>query len=289
MTAQLARIQRLFWEAIRFPTGIEDYLKQSGSETRALFDATFAESPEFLRRERLEVYAQGYFFRLLDVLAEMFPLLKWRVGADNFHNLVTDYVLAHPSRSPSLRDLGEALPQFLHTHRLTLERPELPDLCRVELTISKLLDGPDSGLLSAARLFEIPPDAWPALRMRPVPNLVLLRSDWDYCAFSRAQFAEQRPRDPVRPARRAAAEVGLARLDQPSWILVWRKGFQVFTRNVESAEADMLLALGRGETFGDVSTRAERYGIGPERLVAFLGRWLRDELLAQVEQPGLGP
>src|SRR4029077_19404566 len=82
--------------------------------------------------ERLDVYANMYFFRILDALRGDYPKVLAVVGDDAFHNLATDYLQAHPSRHPSLRFVGAALPAFLRGHALAGPRPWLPGLAPLE-------------------------------------------------------------------------------------------------------------------------------------------------------------
>ncbi len=63
--------------------------------------------------ERLAVYNQQYWFRLLTVMQEEYPLLERIVGVREFNKLVTDYLGAHPSKSPSLRHLSDGFVDFL--------------------------------------------------------------------------------------------------------------------------------------------------------------------------------
>jgi hypothetical protein len=63
----------------------------------------------------LELYHRQYWYRLLDSIAEDFPLLIRVMGADRFWALIEDYLLTCSSTSFTLRHLGERLPGFLQT------------------------------------------------------------------------------------------------------------------------------------------------------------------------------
>ena len=49
--------------------------------------------------ERLEIYNRQYWYRVLDALAEDFPVLRAVVGGRAFEQLSIAYLTAHPSRS----------------------------------------------------------------------------------------------------------------------------------------------------------------------------------------------
>ena len=63
-------------------------------------------------RRRLDVYAEGYFARLRDVLAEDFPRSSRMLGPLDFSVLVARYLVRHPSRTPNVAEVGEWLPEF---------------------------------------------------------------------------------------------------------------------------------------------------------------------------------
>jgi len=121
---------------------------------------------------RLDVYANMYFFRILDVLREEFPRVSAVVGDEAFHDLVTDYLLAERPAHPSLREVGARLPAYLDHHRLATP-PDgvagLAGLARLERTHRELFDGPDAPPLTLEGLRALAPEAFVALPVRLVP------------------------------------------------------------------------------------------------------------------------
>jgi hypothetical protein len=63
--------------------------------------------------ERLEIYNQQYWLRLLDSLQEDFPGLIALLGDDRFEALATAYLTDYPSNSFNLCELGNRLAQFI--------------------------------------------------------------------------------------------------------------------------------------------------------------------------------
>ena len=70
--------------------------------------------------DRLAVYSNGYFARLLEILERDYSTVKAIVGDDEFRHLVAHYLEKHPSRHYNLIHLGKRFPKFLRTHRCTL-------------------------------------------------------------------------------------------------------------------------------------------------------------------------
>jgi hypothetical protein len=63
-------------------------------------------TPAFNREERLMIYAEAYFARISDSLAEDFSSVKRLVGEEGFLQLVSDYLKENPSRFESLAEVG---------------------------------------------------------------------------------------------------------------------------------------------------------------------------------------
>jgi hypothetical protein len=72
--------------------------------------------------ERLELYHRQYWYRLLDSLAEDFPMLRRMAGDALFWDLIEHYLIERPSQSFTLRHLGEAFAAFLEISALLDDR-----------------------------------------------------------------------------------------------------------------------------------------------------------------------
>ena len=158
----LQESQTLFWRLLTAPEGVargcETLLREGVLRDREL--GFFLRPGEQLSpTERLDVYADMYFYRLKDCLAEDYPNLAAWIGPERFHNLVTDYLLAHPSRHPSLRELGRALPVFLESQPLPARFAWAPDLARLEWARLDVFDDADAAPLTREALLSQDADA----------------------------------------------------------------------------------------------------------------------------------
>jgi hypothetical protein len=265
----LAALQDLFWRAITFPTGVADMLENADEDTREAFGAAFVETPGFSKIERMEVYANDYYWRLAGVLEEHFPMVAWMLGHVDFHNLVTDYVLVCPSRDPDLREFSRGFPSFLAEHEEGLAQPELVEVARVELDRVRVLTLPDERPLTIEALEAVALDEWPELRFQAsasvrlhalrrafTPMYGLCREGWS--------LADARQRYPARP----------------SHVLVWRRSLSTVHRDLEVAEARALAALIVGRSFTEIcATAARDGGATPAEVASWLRRWVDDGLI----------
>lgn len=98
----LAETQARFHRLVTAPETVAKTLASAGLAARDI-DAWVQGDANLTATDRLDIYANMYFFRLLDVLRTDYPRLLANVGDDTFHDLVTDYLALHPPTRPSVR------------------------------------------------------------------------------------------------------------------------------------------------------------------------------------------
>lgn len=268
--SELHREQALWWRAITWPTGIDDFLARADDATREAFAATFVGDEALDARRRMTVYAESYFWRLAEVLREQYRVLAWLLGAVRFHDFVTDFVWQRPSRSPDVRRYGAGLPDFLATHPLEATHGGLAELARVERAIVEAIDVPDAPVVGRAELAAVPMERWPALSLTTGVHVRVLTTRRSY---PRA-FAAWRAEEPSPPDVPALPE------DARCHVLVWRKDLEVFHRAIEPAAAAALRAAQDGLAFEAMceAALASDPEIEPGAVVGWLARWLDDGL-----------
>jgi len=263
---RLRDTQTLFWNAIRWPTGVRAFVQDSEDAIRAALTDTFAESTTFPRAARLDVYATGYFYRLAEVLAQQFELTAWLLGAARFHNIVTDYVLEHPSRSPDIRRCGARFPAFVGAHAHARPWADLGNLADLEWRIATALDAPDFPPLTRERLAGVPIDTWPNLRFAVAPPTHVTRCR---LAFERLRRELAQGSDP--PAPEALSQHACA------GFVVSRRDLEVVVREVGSEETSALQRAIAGEPFARICEPAG----GAKEAAAWLQRWVQDAIFTE--------
>jgi len=275
---ELQKVQTLLWRLITAPEGVArgtEALRDEGVLETGDLRSLLRPSASLAPTERLDVYADMYFYRLRDCLAEDYPnLAKW-VGPQHFHNLVTDYLLAHPSRHYSLRELGRALPDFLVGHPLVNRFPRAPGLATLEWARVDVFDEADSAALDREALLEHATAPERCL-LGLIPAARLIRLEAGVLPLWRRLEDDE---DAGQPGSEtvAAGETLAA--------CVWRRDFAVFHRSLASDEARCLAALADRPmslaALGDVLFEVE--GAGPEaagaRFGGLLDHWTADALL----------
>jgi hypothetical protein len=270
----LRAVQELFFGLITAPEGVAKELaeREAGHGEGPAFGHSavaevFASDGRMSAEERLDAYANMYFFRLRDVLAEDFERTAAALGEARWNNLVTDYLLAHPPTKWSLRWAGEAMPNFLRGHAYGAERPWLADVAALEWARGEAFQAMDAEPLSPEALAALPPEAWPDLRFEGLPGTALVESRWDLAAWwnGGAGDAAEAPRD----------------IERRQVLVVWRDAEDDVQHEALAAdEVEAVRRLFSGAPFADVceacfpqdAGEAEAEAAG-RKAVALLLRW----------------
>jgi hypothetical protein len=219
---------------------------------------------------RIEIYADMYRARLVDVLREDFPRVCALLGDEAFSTVAGRYLACHPSSHPSVRHLGHRFAGHLATERLP--QPFLADLAHLEWARVEVFDAPDPEPLRLADLAAIAPTDWPALTLRPIAACRVVSSAW-----------------PVHEIWAAAADgdAGGTWPAAPTTVRVWREGWSVSHAAMGAVEGEAFGILRRGVPFAEVCAAAEA-GREPDAAArevgALLMRWLEDGLLARLPE-----
>ena len=243
---ELERLQRHFWQLITAPEGV-----RAGLAALADREPTMAPLCSWLKADdepsairRLDIYANMYFYRLLDCLKEDFRASVVLIGETAFHNLVTDYLAAHPPNNHSLRYLGAALPAFIARHPLADSYPQLADLATLEWARITVFDATEAPLLELGALAALPTEAWAELPLRAIPACRLVELSWSV----------QRAWQQVRVEGRSEAAALSPAQPLAATFLVWRQGFVVYHRPLTDVDECQVLGdlLRTPSTFGEL-------------------------------------
>jgi hypothetical protein len=198
--------------------------------------------------ERLEIYNRQYWYRVLDALAEDFPALRAVVGSEAFHGLSIAYLMAHPSRSFSMRNLGSKLPEWLAANpgRAGRRQRLALDVAQIEWAFVEAFDNAERTPLTLDQIATL--DGGSRLGLQPHLRLLAL----DYAADdivlalhkdrqrSISEAGVKHEDGPEPPAR-------LPRLRRrPTWVAAHRLDNVVYYRRLEREEFLTLAALRAG-------------------------------------------
>lgn len=202
--------------------------------------------------ERLAVYGNAYIARLLDCLAEVYPVLAKTLGEEVFQGFAFGYLQDYPSRSYTLHHLGRDFVRYLRETQPDFGEDDadgkswsdfLIDLAELEWAIYDAFD--DEGLEDRPELKM--PDAlvsgegeWLDLVFRTAPCLRLLKLD-------------HAVNDYYTAARKAGDEVPELPATNPGehYLAISRRDFIVRRYPLTRAQFLLLGSLAKGNSLGD--------------------------------------
>ena len=272
----LQTLQRRFWRLITAAEGVEaaaQSLAREDPEAVPLSRWVAGENPQ-ASAFRVNVYAEMYFWRLLDVLRDDYPKILGITGDEAFRELVRAYLAAHPSENPSIRHVGRHFSKFL-AGRAPAALPYLADLAGLEWARSEAFDRPDASALQVDDLARLSPEDWPQVTIEAVPSHRLLRLSY--------------PVHEVWMALEKKAEIP-AIGPRPTAILVWREEFTVYHRAIAERDARAFELLAQGRTFGEIcevlAEGMDDIALAGEKAMTTLLAWVKDGLVAGYKLPG---
>ncbi|MGC1607763.1 MAG: DNA-binding domain-containing protein [Candidatus Acidiferrum sp.] len=230
--------------------------------------------------ERLEIYNRQYWFRVLSALAEDFPGLRAVVGGKRFDAMSQAYLLANPSRSFTLRNLGSQMEQWLRKNPKWAGKNQVLalDIARLEWADIEAFDGKAEPILrtediSSAEGGRLKLTLQPYVRLLsfryPVDDLLLeVRKEDEDTDFASNTFTEHRKRKRVR----AVAKLKPASI----FLAVHRVDYSVYFRRIEPEEFAILTALREGKTLAAaVALGFRRSAIAPEERPVQVQTWFQ--------------
>ncbi len=222
--------------------------------------------------ERVSIYANAYWSRLVEVLATDYPALQGILGEEDFTELGNAYIAAYPSTYFSLRWFGRSLATFLATQQPWQAQPWLAELAAVEWAFVDAFNAAEAEIVTASDIQALAPQDWPGLSFRFHPSVACLDLHW--CVM--AQWQAYRESTPL-PAAEAC--------EPPQTVLFWRHQRVTRYRVLEVDEAPVLRQAMEGANFATLcELLADSHAVEAValRAASLLKRWLTDGLVCRL-------
>jgi Putative DNA-binding domain len=215
--------------------------------------------PRLTAIERLDIYRRGYEARLVECLADDYPILKHALGEVAFRGLCREYIARFPSEAPNLNAFGRHMPVFCQGFAA--------DLAALEWAVVEAVHAADASPLTSSQLAAVAADMWPSARLEKCPSLVVLRAAYPVNDYFQAV------RDGHEPELPDAS---------PSATAVYRRGLTVWRQGLTRVMADVLEALARGETL-EASVAGVPDDQPAEQVLSWFREWVQAGLFVAID------
>jgi putative DNA-binding protein len=281
----LLTLQRTMAKAVMHPLTNSEHMSKHapGGEPMSQHAAKFIKPNDRLTSfERLEIYNRQYWWRLMSSLAEDFPGLQAVLGNRRFEALCKAYLVARPSRSFTLRNLGQDLEPWLKKNPQWAGSNQAIalDMVRLEWADIEAFDGAAYEPLQPA---DVAKSAGGNLRLTLQPYVRLLKFQYPVDAlvleikkfnndteFLSNTFRERRKRKQVS---------AVAKLKRKTiFLAVHRVDYSVYFRRMTAEEYGLLVAIRKGKTLGQAidatfSKHSKTFAADLEQVTAWFQNW----------------
>jgi hypothetical protein len=210
-----------------------------------------AASPTLKPYQRIQLYHQQYWWRLLKCLQSNFPMLLRLFGEAPFqHQLAIPYLTAHPPNDWALCKLGESLPQWLQEHYQQEDRYLVVSAAKIDWAAGEVFWIESLPKIDFAQLS---PEKTLSTTLILQPFIHLFALEGDFFTF-REEFLRHEPghynASPFPPMVYGKYHFVLYRT--PRNMLTWKE--------ISQGEFWMLSQFKRGNTIGKVCAQLEEKG-----------------------------
>ena len=264
----LLEIQTWLRWAITDPRGVERAL--AGEKVEELNPERYIEpQPRLLRsivessvasqEERLSVYAEAYFSRLLEAMENDFPRVAEALKED-FPIVCAAYLEIHPSTSPNIENIGGKFPQFLKTYSFTSAMPYVHDLARLEWAKIESFYALDSERVSPESLRGISDVAWSGAKFDLCSSLRILSLDYSVNTLLASETEKVKK--------------------EKTFILIQRQNDWPVVTRLEKNEYLVLSFIQEGECLGSIFSKIR--GSEPAEVTGWFSTWIQSGLISAV-------
>jgi hypothetical protein len=216
----------------------------------------------------LAIYQNNYRAQLVGCLEQSYPKLRGWIGEDNFRTAAITHIDAHPPHAWTLDAYADGFADTLSV--LFPDNPDVREVAWIEHALGAAFVAQDASPLAMADLAAVD---WETARLRTAPSLRSAPASTNAEQVWSALWDEQTPPD----SEMLAQEGGL---------LVWRRGYTSYLKQVDAPEYAALLQLQSSGSFGAVcDLLVERLGdaAGVAKAGELLAQWLANELITGIE------
>lgn len=285
----LSEFQSAISRAIMTPLGSGESMR---SGNRPTADALVKPNDRLTSFERLQIYNQQYWWRLLGSIADDFSGLQAVLGVRRFERLAVAYLTDCGSTSWNLGVLGKGLSAYIAEHPdLVGPFAELAfEVASIEWARTVAFDGEPLPLLDPVEFAARSPERM-TLRVQPYITLLELDFPVDKMRLRMTRSENAAASNAVSGHGQARRKrITAKRLAQPVHLAVHRLDLRVYYKRLEPEAYRLLMALGEGMPLEQACGKAfqgslSSLGALQEKVRGWFGSWMAFGWLCDAASP----
>lgn len=218
----------------------------------------------------LNVYQNGYYLRLLEILEYDYPKLRKMIGDDTFYAWGRAYIQAYPSHQFSIRHFGKNFDQFLKNN--SQADPIHRELAQFEWYLEVVMDTKDAPHLTIEDLSKVQPEKWIDIKFTLHPSLANIQL-YSNAPMIWAAYNEEKEIPTVSFS------------EEPTQWIFWRHNLRGYYQSLDENQYLMYQALQSGQSFGEICESLCDV-MEPEEVAQFAGitlrNWIADGIISTI-------
>jgi hypothetical protein len=279
----LQQLQRAMFEITRQPLTPSERIRPrlpDGRSVREIANALIKPNDRLTSMERLQIYNQQYWYRILSALADDFQGLRGIVGERKFEKLAVAYLNECPSESFTMRNLGARLEWWLRKNRkyiagvermaIDMVRVEWADIDTFDSLALPRLSAEDLGNMGGKTVFQLQPHLHLLDLAYPVDELL-------FEIRGRDAKNETASNAVLKFPGKSKSRRSLLPKPEKVYLVVYRLNGTVYFKRLTRDAFALLKALGQGQTLEKaIQSSLLRGQRRVEQLGEQLQEWFKD-------------
>lgn len=265
--SSLLLLQQWFASIITRPLNDENQMVSTSPTGRPMTEEAtdfILPNPKLSSAQRIQIYNQQYWWRLLTTLHENFPTLIRLFGyADFNHSIGTPFLSRYPSRHWSLANLGSQLTSWIKNHYFAPDKLLVLSAAEVDWAYQELFTSPPSSFLS-------PSLDLLSKKIGLQSHLKLFKFPFDLFAF-RTNFLKENVQFWME------SEFPNLPKDKNYFFLLYRDAQNLISyKEIEEGEWSLLHLISNGFSIEQACDRLEKTkGIAFDQAQSSIGKWVQ--------------
>lgn len=251
---------------------IQENFQRYLQEDRAGIENYIATTETDFANERLFIYKDAYYIRLIDALEKNYPGVLALLGPCAFDKMASLYINERPSRHFSINEFGKSIPEFLSETEPYKNRGELAEMAQFELALDTAIHILEAPVLAPESFMQITPESWPQVRIKPHPSAQILYFRWNVPEIWQPAYEKQ--------SLPELKETG------PTPWLIWQKNINTFYVMLNAQDVFIMEAMKKNLCVAEICEGLCEWldeGEVAPYLVKTTMNWLHDKLLSQLD------
>jgi hypothetical protein len=248
--------------------GFQKYILTENLE----IEKEIASTPKVLASERLNIYRDGYYLRLLEVLESDYPVLYKLIGCEKFDHIGRGYSDAYTSSYRSVRWFGKYLADYLKKINQSIELSWQSELALFEWLLTEAFDAPNSLMLTIEEMAKMIPEKWPVMRFKLQPSLRRFSATWNITQLWQANIEDKGDQEDHKKEK--LKNLKPQKLERLENFIIWRKEYQIKFCILSIEQDYIITAMLENNNFGDICNKLSQW-MDQEQVVMYAAQYLK--------------